>query len=401
MLGVVLLVLCPFATAQVVMNPNGRRAMLDMLPVMADGNVEKDFASPATFFWNSGTMPRVYQSLDNDLLGIFPVSHNGFRGEDPTGNARGEFPWRHTGGTEQTQGVETFKSCTLPAENGKMMPIVWARHRAQTFGGTRAEVDLGYRWWFPIGTTIYEVITMRTSSGHKFVFEIRERVRDEGQWNTEIYRPFVTAVQFADWIEEHYPAWEDDEYLPRYMKDLRRPDHEADRVTRSSHPAQTFRMKFGIDMLPELGDPYRVLEIFSNKKFEAVSGGRWKEGVSSPSSLTMNNIVPQNYTAHHVGVEFGHCAQCHRDTNRHVSFFQRRANGNGSVTRSTWRGRVSGSDGIISFHPFERASIRGVGGSQPRPITMNKTLTEAGMLRPLSALPEQYRSQYTSLTGIK
>ena len=111
--------------------------------------------------------------------------------------------------------------------------------------------------------------------------------------------------------------------------------------------------------------------------FESASGDTWDDEIDGATTNENFHIVPNRYTAAHLGHDRIGCANCHKDVNRSARTFNRRTT-NGQEIFRDWYGRVRGSDGIFSFHPFEHSSIspRGFG----LPVKMRKEFVEAGIV---------------------
>jgi len=80
-------------------------------------------------------------------------------------------------------------------------------------------------------------------------------------------------------------------------------------------------------------------------------------------------VVPPNYDAAFIAVDSVSCLRCHETVNHSVNEFN---------AGRDWYGRIRGSDGIFSFHPFalESISANGFGSS----VRMRGELEAAGVI---------------------
>ena len=76
----------------------------------------------------------------------------------------------------------------------------------------------------------------------------------------------------------------------------------------------------------------------------------------------------------YVEVDRTSCMRCHETVNQPVANFQ---------AGRDWYGRIRGSDGIFSFHPFDPGCISGNGYSQP--VRMRDELVSAGVIEKYDA----------------
>ena len=79
--------------------------------------------------------------------------------------------------------------------------------------------------------------------------------------------------------------------------------------------------------------------------------------------------MPAKYDAGFVEVDRASCMRCHKTVNQPVDKFQ---------SGRDWYGRIRGSDGIFSFHPFDPSSLSGNG--YPVPVRMRDELVSAGVI---------------------
>ena len=79
--------------------------------------------------------------------------------------------------------------------------------------------------------------------------------------------------------------------------------------------------------------------------------------------------MPVNYDAGFVSLDSHSCMRCHNTTNQSVRNFD---------ARRDWYGRIRGSDGIFSFHPFALESISSNGFAAP--VRMRAELISGGVI---------------------
>jgi hypothetical protein len=295
------------------------------MPRVDDEDVDRMIRNPS-FYYTSSTIPPAFQ-FDR---GVHYGPHNfSADSREPVGNGF-EFPWKLPAGlSERSRSqVKAVKMVVLPGK-----PIVW-----WSSGGW-------VRWVFPRRTSIFECLFLvdpTTKQWHPF--ELRQRTRTNGDWDTAVFSPVAEPTDIAAAIG-------------RKVSLLRRKSR-----IRSSHPDRTaFDVTATYWELPPLSrqETIRVL----SRPFADVTGARVP--LTSRQSFS---IVPDGFMPH-VGSDGDHCMDCHNDTMRSVDTFAR--------TRD-WYGLIRGDDGILSFHPFDGSSISSNGTR--RPITINRTLLARGFV---------------------
>jgi hypothetical protein len=111
-----------------------------------------------------------------------------------------------------------------------------------------------------------------------------------------------------------------------------------------------------------------------NTTFQSAEGVTWRIGTNgvttaAPSTDASFHIVPAKYDAGFIDVDSASCIRCHSTVNQNVDRFQ---------GGRDWYGRIRGSDGIFSFHPFDPSSISYNG--YPNSVRMRDEMIEAGLL---------------------
>jgi hypothetical protein len=147
----------------------------------------------------------------------------------------------------------------------------------------------------------------------------------------------------------------------------------------------------GVDPLPPI-DEALVAELLSTTTFRSAQGAVWRSAADgtaacAPTTTAAFHIVPAKYDAGFIEVDSNSCQRCHQTVNQSVNRFD---------GGRDWYGRVRGSDGIFSFHPFSLSSISGNG--YPRTVSMRRELETAGLLERFSARKHRH-SRYQILTA--
>lgn len=319
------------------------------LPRVDDSDTQDVLDHPKLIFYTEAEMPRVYQFWFGQLQGVHSVHYNiSANDSEPFGNGNIEFPWGTPAGTHRVDNLKSFRFLLLPRdESGKAHPIVY--HRRYLSGDS----SLGYAWTFPVGAVLGEVLLMHGPDGKSYTFELRMRTREIDDWAVNVFRPFPTALSLAERIRELRPDWQDDEKLARLVNHLEGPTMLTRRTLEDGHPRQAFSQTAGVDELPGTGDPELVAELLTTTKFQSCISERWREDEKgnvafAPTTRVGFHVVPAKYDAGFIAVDRVSCSRCHSTVNQPVDRFQ---------SGRDWYGRIRGSDGIFSFHPFEPGSV--------------------------------------------
>lgn len=360
--------LCGSAEGQL-MRPERVAHLKSCFPKVDDAKIQAVLDDPELLLYTTDEMPGAYQIWDGLLRGVHWVGYNiSADGGEPHGNANQEFPWGDPAGLHRTQGTAAFRFLLLPKRDGRRLPVVWYQKLRP------GDAQPGYAWVFPVGTVFGEVLTLTGPGGVSYAFEVRTRTRVDGSWDVDAFRPFPTPETLADRIRQLAPDWERRPAVAACVRQLlggtlRRVARLFDR-----HPRVTFSSQALVDELPPL-EPQLVAKLLTETPFRSVLGSSWREAgdliAAAPTTQAAFHIVPANYDAHFVVVDRDSCMRCHDQVAQHVDFFD---------GPRDWYGRVRGSDGIFSFHPFEPASLSRNGSSQP--VQMRRALISAGLLEP-------------------
>ncbi len=341
------------------------------LPQIDDPEVTRLLADKRLMLYTEAEMPRAYQFWDGVHPGVHSAYYNISAGAgEPFGNANREFPWGHPAGTQKAQGVTSFRFLWLPRdEKGKTLPVVW--YRKPLPGDGRS----GYAWIFPAGAVLGEVLSLKSPAGNEYVFEVRIRRRELDDWAVDVFRPFPTASDLATRIRELRPDWANREKLVALCNHLEEPRKLPVHLVRDRQPGRrTFKQEMGVDTLPAVGDNELVAELLTTTPFRSAISTAWRVAADNthtcaPTTKAAFHIVPAGYSAGHIEVEQASCRRCHNTVNHSVDEFD---------GGRDWYGRVRGSDGIFSFHPFAPSSISDNGF--PRTVSIREDLKRTGVV---------------------
>lgn len=344
------------------------------IPDLEDHNLERRLRNNEAFGYTEQTMPPCYQDWEGALQGIFNIHHNvsGDRSE-PFGNGNKEFPWAKPAGTDTTA-TSAVRFLLLPRkEDGSRWPVVMFRQQPYSIGPTNVQKSLGFAWTYPIGAVVGEVLYLPSPKGEAKPYEVRTRTRTKDSWSPEVYRPYRTSQELYDAVEIKKPGWRFDPKLKEFMDKFKNGGTISGpyRMADFNHDRTSVDRTAFIDKLPPLQDD--LVDALLNVQFKKSAGWHWRDGDGAPTVPTTDapyHVVPTNYFAGHVVVDSKSCMDCHRTTNKHVNEFQMR----------DWYGRIRGSDGIFSLHPFDPSCIDSSGfGAQDKPPKMNRGLVANGI----------------------
>ncbi|HTN76639.1 MAG TPA: hypothetical protein VL096_15370 [Pirellulaceae bacterium] len=347
-----------------------------LLPKISDEKMTKLLDDDRLLLYTEAEMPRCHQDWDGQLPGLHTAYYNisADRGE-PFGNGNREFPWGTPAGTHRTHNLYTFRFLHLPQdEAGKTLPVAYYRKHL------RGDVSKGYAWIYPVGTIFGEVLCMKTSNGEAVPFEIRIRIREQRNWDVDAFRPFPTSDALAKRVKELRGDWQEKPALAKLVAHLETEQAlPTKRLVDSNHPYRTIDQTMGVDSLPAIDDDKLVIELLTTTPFASAHGEIWRKGTnavytSAPTTAARFHVVPAGYDAGFIEVDTHSCMRCHETANQHVRNFE---------PGRDWYGRVRGSDGIFSWHPFDPNSVSGNGfGATPR---IRGSLVNAGLVAPYNA----------------
>lgn len=360
-----------------------------LLPRVSDKEVAAALASQDLLLYTDYEMPQAYQFWDGQFPGIHSPDYNvSANGSEPIGNGNREFPWNAPAGTHRAPGVRSLHFVLLPRDDqSRLLPIVWYRKPLSGDGAT------GYGWTFPTGALVGEILSLRGPDGRDYPFEMRVRRRERAHWEVDAFRPFPTSSSLSERIKELRPDWEARPNLARFCRYLDEPQELPIRTLADSQPMlRAFAQRMGVDTLPALEDDALVAELLQQTTFQSATGQSWRDGKNqtvtfAPTTLASFHVVPANYDAGFVAVDSKSCRRCHETANQSVRDFD---------AGRDWYGRIRGSDGIFSFHPFSPDSISDNGF--PRGVRMRSELERAGMLERFDA-KRHFHALYQRIDG--
>ena len=360
------------------------------MPKVDDPSMQEVLDDPALILYTNAQMPRAYQKMRGGLHGIHSAYYNiSGDGNEPYGNANREFPWGHAVGTDKVLGLKTVKAVWFPSINGdisRRKPMVWYPHKRPGDNTT------GYAWIYPVGTKFFEFLLMPDPSQRYHIFEIRIRDREIAGWRVDIFRPFPTSISLARYLKT-IPNWQQYQRVSTAIQHLESTNTLRVATRRDRQPQQKiFSQSAGVDVLPQL-DANVVYHLLDSVPFKSCAGSVWKTDINgtecyAPTVQQGFSIVPPNYEGHFVEVDRNSCMRCHETTNMAADEFNRSRD---------WYGRVRGSDGIFSFHPFTRSSISPNGAS--RSIKFNSRLVNNHLIERWDS-NKHSREDYHRLPGV-
>lgn len=336
------------------------------LPRVDDARIQAVLDDPNLILYTDAEIEPAYQQNDGALPGLHAVSYNiSADRSEPFGNGNREFPWGSPAGMHKSP-HSVFRFLLLPVVRGARLPVVVFRRLL------RGDRLFSHCWIYPVGTVVGECLIQNGPDGHGYAFEVRTRTRERGQWAVDAFRPFPTPESLADGIKRLEPTWESQPALRDAVARLSQPGQATVRTLVSGHPRESFRSVALVEELPPL-PPALVAKLLTKTPFRSALGTAWRETekhvAAAPTTRQAFHVVPANYEAGFIQVDRQSCMRCHENTLDHVRTFE---------PRRDWYGRIRGSDGIFSFHPFSRASISHNGFGLP--ISMNPRLVEAGIV---------------------
>lgn len=403
-LVVVLLSTVPTANANHGVEPNSpesepkvrlvskyREAQLrKLIPKVDDTKIQQVLDDPALLLYTEAEMPKAYQHWQGELQGVHSPDYNiSAVSSEPVGNGNVEFPWSAPAGTHRSPHVNAVRFLRLPRDaNGKRLPVVWYRKLLP------GDTTLGYAWTFPLGTVLGEVLCVRSPDGYDYPFELRVRIRESGDWAVDAFRPYPTAESLAHRIKAIRPQWQEQPSVAKLVQHLEAPLAMQVHTLVDKQPYQSvFRQSMGVDSLPSVDDKGLLVELLTKTKFTSALGTVWRTSpdgtvTCAPTTEARFHIVPANYDGGFIEVDRVSCMRCHETTSHHVNRFD---------PGRDWYGRVRGSDGIFSFHPFDPGSISHNGFGQP--VTIRAELTAGGIFQQYD--PKRHdRSTYNQVVHI-
>ncbi|HRF02784.1 MAG TPA: hypothetical protein PLI18_19910, partial [Pirellulaceae bacterium] len=339
------------------------------MPIVDDAELARLIETDRLTFYSEREIPRAFPKWNGLAAGVHDAYYNiSAESGEPFGNGNREFPWDGAGGTHRAAGFDTLHFIALPTDAaGKLLPIVYRSSPATASGA--GEVS----WRFPHGTIVGECLLIEFDDGTALPCELRIRRRVQEDWESDVFRPFPTADDLATRIEAVRPEWASDPSLVSLMTHLRDANTLRRGTLRDDHPVRSFDQSAGIDELPEI-EPELVRTLLETTPFRSCLDRPWKENAEglvchAPTTSHRQQLVPVRYDGGFLKVDSASCLRCHATVGVNVARFD---------AGREWYGNIRGSDGIFSFHPFDRVGISGNGNSVP--VVIRQELITLGLL---------------------
>ena len=292
---------------------------LSHIPDSKDEVLNKIKANPRLLIYTDAEMPHAYQDWAGALLGIHSPSYNisAAKPQEKFGNPNVEFPWGKPAGTENVpeSNFTSFKFLLLP-ENESIKIT-----RKYLSGDRRPS----FVWTFPKKTVVGEVLQLYYKD-QRYTFEVRLRTKED-DWKMSSYKPFTTLKDFAKFCKSNGTQL--------YYHDQR--------IVQTHQIFQGDVIATSLDSIPE-----NLVIKALNQPFENALGQEWHDNSHAATTDSDFHIIPKNYRAATIAIGTKSCVRCHESVLKHASDFD---------FNRDWYGRVRGSDGIFSFHPFDPSCI--------------------------------------------
>lgn len=326
------------------------------LPKVKSESLSKVLFSDQIRFYDTETLPMAYQDFRGSLRGIHSPSYNiSANRSEPHGNGNKEFPWGKPAGTHRTEGVTTIKFMSLPMLEGNKVPIAY-----------EYIANDGYNWVYPRGTVFGEILYLNGDC-----FEIRTRTKSKETWVIDTLRPYNSAAELREQIVTNFPDYKNDDELRRLYIGADLINKDVMILEDSQPNKRIFSSKTQRIILPSISRE-TAISLLKSRPFRSAVGTSWDGKADGPTTVTVEEgygIVPAKYDADFIEVTSKSCARCHDSTNQHVDTFD---------FARDWYGKIRGSDGIFSFHIFDKncISYNGIGAG----VTINSDLEEKGYI---------------------
>ncbi len=350
---------------------------LKFLPKVDNENLNRIFKDQETYWYDKISLPHVYQ---DSVSTVFGVRYNtaalnasriaqGDRVFTPEGFF---FPFAHALGTDNAKDLYLLNFLSLPTVNGARLNVVYWE-----------EANTRWRWLFPVGTVVGEIMMIKAPAGmpqEYYTVEVRTRTRYQEGWEPDVFRPFGTAQELDVAITKKRPDWEKNAALKQLIAHLRTKDSlkPASRAPTQYYAKTIDPLQGLLDVLPDFGDDKLVGELLTETAFYSMEGRIWKgsDGVETYAASTESNfsIVPYKFEAGLAPVHEISCNRCHEDTGRQVGEFN---------FDTQLYGEVWGEDRIFTWHLFDENKDRsglGLNGPYDNNRRLNRELAAAGLV---------------------
>lgn len=333
-----------------IMPPQKAAMYKALLPRVWDQELHTILNSPETMWYDEESIVPSYQDSMGDPEGNRPNTIQSFLIDAavPGGHARlfskrgrFNFPFA-TGGADLSDNMVKINFWSAPRHGGQVLPVVYWRLEFSR-----------WRWMFPVGTAIGEVMMVKFSDGDLRVFEVRMRKRTADGWVNSVFRPFPAAWSLADAIKFARPNWEQMPSLRNLVQHLLNENTFTPRTLETKAFPGTFETLSGhLDYIPDFGDPALVKELLKDTPFRSAAGIPWKTNgrqvTYAASTKSHDSIVPRSYDSGLLSVDDVTCRRCHKDAGRGIRDFH---------FDLILYGELWGEDEIFSWHPFDTKSF--------------------------------------------
>lgn len=289
------------------------------LPLVDDPAVLAALRSPKTYWYDDRNMPAAYQDPIPPIIGL-RSPHSPVAPSEFFANGKFRFPFGVTAGTDDAR-IRTWKFLSLPMRTADAVwPVVVWRE------------GLEYRWIYPVGAIVGEVLYLPPPDGDWIAFELRVRHRQFRRWETDVLRPLPTARHFAQALpaeETALIAWAAD----------------SSTIQPASLQGPLFESPGALDYLPPMRP--ELVKALLNRRFLSCNGEPWKTRgklvCHAPISRGEFSIVPAAYMGGCVSADVETCTRCHRQCGEPIAKFD---------PARVLYGKIWGNDQVFSFHPL-------------------------------------------------
>lgn len=332
-----------------------------LLPQVDDPELARVLTSADTMWYDASSIVPGYQDSMGDPEGMRPntITSEFIDLAVPGGHGRlfksrglFHFPFA-TGGLDESPNAFKINFWSAPKSGNGFHPVVYWR-----LNWSR------WRWLFPKGTIIGEVLFVKFPDNDMRVFEIRTRTRHLTEWVVDVFRPFPTAESYATAIKSERPEWESNTNLRTVVQHLTQSATMQPYQLSSRYFGKAFQpVKGHLDFIPEVTDTELTKQLLRDTTFTSARDQTWKSSGTNvtyaASSKSRSAIVPQNYQAGVFPVNDEFCSRCHVDAGRQISHFH---------PDLVLYGELWGEDQTFSWHPFKTESFV---NRQGRPVSFN------------------------------
>jgi hypothetical protein len=370
--------------------------LLQHLPRVSDKKIDGVLHSPDTMWYDESSLVFSYQDSFGNPQGLranrvgYDVGSNNSNADIKLltkyfKHGKFRFPFSVAAGSDFDETIYVMNFWAPPKSQGKAIPVAWWKNQSH------------WNWVFPVGTTIGEVLFMKSPDDQWLVFEVRSRVRAIDQWQTNVFRPFASATDMATEIKKQRPNWSKTDLSKLVSHLLDQESLVAATLDTTPYDEIVLPIDGHFDSLPHTTDASLMKSFLTTRVFSSVMGKTWKKNGDKRTfaATTQSNfsIVPKNYIGGLLETSEKACANCHVQTGRPVGQLD---------GRIVLYGEIWGEDRVFTWHPFEVGSE--AFGTFDESRRVNPRLQNAGLLvqkkpgaqDPLyRELPRPYNPDYT------